>query len=165
MPGQEGSNVRLKREVTINMLLGGGEQGAGMGGHKDGGLSPLLIDRVRDADDRPAVLVARRRDGRADAGGASPPSSPPSYHSPSGGLVRPAVRNRFWCVLEIDAAALMSTARNNREGICGTSGEVATTTTDANRRGSLEVEVAIDVGRGREGRRGHYDGQSSDGGG
>jgi hypothetical protein len=61
----------------------------------------------------------------------------------------------------------MSTARNHREGIGGTSGAVATTTTDASRRGSLEVEVEVDVdvGRGREGGRGHYDGQSSDGGG
>jgi hypothetical protein len=32
LPGQEGSDVRLKREVTINMLLGGGGRVTRRGG-------------------------------------------------------------------------------------------------------------------------------------
>ena len=75
----------------------------GWGGHKDGGPLPSSINRVCGSDDGPTVLVARRREGGADAGAVSPPSSLLLYHSPSGGVVWPVVHDWFWRVLEIDA--------------------------------------------------------------
>jgi hypothetical protein len=93
----------FKREVTTNMLLGGGVARHRGGGHEDCGLSPSLIKGGGNTHDRPAVLVARRREGWADADAASPPSSLLSYHSPFGSVVRPVVRDCFWQVLEVDA--------------------------------------------------------------
>jgi hypothetical protein len=131
------------------------------GGHEDGGPSPSSIDRVGDADDGHAVLVARRRDGGADAGAASPLSSPLSYHSPSGGVVRPVVRDHFWRVLEIDADDDDGDGEEQPRGHRRTSGAVARTTTDASRRAILEVDLDVGKGRGR----GRDDGESSGGGG